>query len=334
MNSFDRTQGFITDHCCLQQGFLPPPAEKTSLYLSGLRCSVQTIGLSGAGYLALPATVAPGSQRTLDDISIFHLPDSDIMLVNRPNTPHQLQTDTLKCAATQSSRSDEPVPVCTSPACQAGKYAWAHQASRANIQVAPFAVEGIKAKVKGTPDAELRKSLQKFQATDKSQKSEASYLEPDRRKRVTYSPEMRKLNRAKSQAKYFATTKGKLARSVACAKRRAYLTASKRGFSKEEAKEKSERAAKKRRVQFLKDLLTNTIDKLASLEDNCPLLVKLGSFCDKRAAGSGQRSTTGQGLRQPESVPFDPVAGDRRSSSARARTENHAASCPDGYCSA
>ncbi len=265
MNSFDPTRGFIADYSCLEggQGLLPPPTGKSSLYLGGSGCSVEMIDLSSAGYLRLAATNAPGSVRTLNNISISHsFPDSGIMLVKRPSTLRQLLTDTVKCAATESSRSDEPVPVYTLPAYMAGtgKYAWADQAGRANIQVESFAdVEGNKAKAEGPLYAELRESPQNYQTADKGEKSKASYLKSDRGKRVRYSPEKRRLNRAKTQAKYCASIKGKLARCVASAKHKAFLTALRRGLSKEAARETSERVANERRVQFLKDLLTSTI---------------------------------------------------------------------------
>ena len=277
MNSFDLAQDFIPDYSCLQgwQELLSPPTEKSRSYLSGSGYSVGTIDLADAGSLGLAETsqVASGSSRTLDDISISHSPpDSEIMLVKRPNnnTQHQLLTETVEFAVTESSRSDEPVPlapdeVCMSPACKAGmgKYTWADQANRASIRVGSFAaVEGNKAKVKGTPYAELRKSHQKYQATDKARKKEASYRISDRRKRARAkyaSSEKGKLSAAKSLARYSATIQGKLARSVANAKYNAYRAALSEGLSEELAREKSELAAKKRRAQCSKDWLASPI---------------------------------------------------------------------------
>lgn len=273
MNSFDLTRDFIADYSCLQgwQELLSPPTENSSLYLS--RYSVEKIDLADARYLGLAAIDTPGSVRTLDDISISHSsPDSEIMLVERPNnnTQPQLLTDTVKLAATASSRSDQPVPpapgeVCRLPACKAstGKYAWADQADRANIQVGSFAaVEGNKAKVNGTSHAELRNSPQKYQTTDKGPERKARCLESDggNRVRAKYASSAKsKPSKAESQARYRTTIKGKLARSVASAKYNTFITALKNGFSNELAREKGEWAAKKRRAQLTKDWLTGPI---------------------------------------------------------------------------
>lgn len=272
MNSFGLARDFIADYSCLQgwQELLSPPIENSSLYLSGAIYSVQTVDLADARYLGLAATDALGSVRTLDDISISHSsPDSEIMLVKQPNnnTQHQLLTDTAKFAATESSRSDQPVPgeVCRLPACKAstGKYAWADQADRANIQVGSFAaVEGNKAKVNGTPYAELRNSPQKYQTTDKGLERKARCLESDggNRVRAKYAPSAKsKPGKAKSQARYRATIKGKLTRSVASAKYNAYLMALRKGLSEELAREKSEWAAKKRRAKLTRDWFTSPI---------------------------------------------------------------------------
>ena len=267
MNSFDLVQDFLTTYSYLAgwRELLPPPTEKSWSYLSGSRYSVETIDLAGAGYLELVATSqdTPGSVRTLDDISISHSsPDSELKLVKRPsnNTQHQLLTDTVKFAATESSRSDEPVSlppdvVCTPPVCKAsmGKYAWADQTNRANNQVESFTgAEGNKAKVKDTPYAELRKSQQKHQATDRARKREASYRKSGRRQRIRAkyaSPRKGKLNAAKCMARYATTIQGKLARSVANAKYNAYRAALSKGLSEEVAREKSKLAAKKMRAK-------------------------------------------------------------------------------------
>lgn len=268
MNRSCLTQSFIYSRLQEEQGLLSPATEKSS-YLGRSRCSVKTIDLSDARYLGLVATDALGSVRTMDDISIFHSPpDSEIMLVKRPNNnrQHQLLTDTVKCATTESSRSNAPVSdeVCTSPACEAGtgQYAWADQANRANIQGESFAaVESNKAKVRGTPYAELRKSPEKYQTTDNGQKSKVSYHKPGRKVkgRTKLSPQKRKLNKARRQAKYYASVKGRLAQCIASAKHNAFKTALRRGLSEEAAREKSEMFAKEKRAQLTKELPTSSI---------------------------------------------------------------------------
>lgn len=275
MNSFDLTRDFIADYSCIQgwQELLSPLTGNSSLYLSGSRYSVETIDLANAGYSGLAVTDELGSVRKLDDISISHSPpDSEIMLVKPPNnnTQHQLLTDTVKFAATESSRSNQPVPqapdeVCTSPADKAngGKQARVDQVDRANIQVRSFAaVEGNKAKVKGIPYAELRNSPQKCQTTDKDLETKARCLKSDggMRVRAKYASSAKsKAIKAKCQARYRATIKGKLARSVANVKYNAVQSALRRGLSEELAREEGEWAAKKRRAQLTKDWLTSPI---------------------------------------------------------------------------
>ena len=339
MNCSCLAQSFTYSPLQEERGLLSPATEKSPSYLGRSRCSVKTINLSDARYLGLEAIEAPGFQRTLDDIPIFHSPpDSEIMLVKRPNnsTVRQLLTNTVRCATTESSRFDKPVSgkVCTSPAYTAGtgQYAWADQANRGNIQGESFAaVKGNRAEVNGTPYAELRKSPEKYQTTDNGQKSKVSYRIPGSNKRVRtkLSPRERRLSRAKAQAKYYRTVKGRLAQCIASAKHVVFKKALREGLSEEAAREKSEVFAKEKRAQLTKKLLTRY--------DRYPLPAarypeKTGQLL--REAGSGQRSTTGQGFRQPGSAPFDPVAGHTRSSSAHARRENPAASCHGGCCSA
>ena len=190
MNSFDLVQDFLTTYSYLAgwRELLPPPTEKSWSYLSGSRYSVETIDLAGAGYLELVATSqdTPGSVRTLDDISISHSsPDSELKLVKRPsnNTQHQLLTDTVKFAATESSRSDEPVSlppdvVCTPPVCKVsmGKYAWADQTNRANSPLR--AQKAIRPRLK-TPHT---------QNSGKANKNTRQPTEPGREKPVTANP--------------------------------------------------------------------------------------------------------------------------------------------------
>ena len=253
------------------------------------------LNLSDAGNLGLEATEAPGFQRTLDDIPIFHSPpDSEIMLVKRPNnsTVRQLLTNTVRCATTESSRFDQPVSgkVCTSPAYTAGtgQYARADQANRGNIQGESFAaVKGNKAEVNGTPYAELRKSPEKYQTTDNGQKSKVSYRIPGSNKRVRtkLSPRERRLSRAKAQAKYYRTVKGRLAQCIASAKHVVFKTALREGLSEEAAREKSEEFAKEKRAQLTKKLLTR-YDRYPLPATRCPLPGKNWAAF----AGSGKRA--------------------------------------------
>ena len=130
-------------------------------------------------------------------------------------TQHQVLTESVKYAVTESSSSGEPA--------QASQ---AHKTNRARAQARYLASD------KG------KRALARYAASDKGKRALARYAASDKGK----------ITKAKRQAKYEATAKGKWHRLIASTKFRAYRSAISKGLSEKLAREIGELAAKRQKM--------------------------------------------------------------------------------------
>ena len=208
-NTMDSFNQDLFTHCV---GSKQKPEKNPLLLLA----EASTSGRSGSGY-SVQIFNSPNSgyfhQQTnhdargcpLNSFSIAPLPATESELLVGPlnkETQHQVLTESVKYAVTESSSSGEPA--------QASQ---AHKTNRARAQA-------------------------RYLASDKGKRALARYAASDKGK----------ITKAKRQAKYEATAKGKWHRLIASTKFRAYRSAISKGLSEKLAREIGELAAKRQKM--------------------------------------------------------------------------------------
>ena len=216
MDSFNRdlSTHFVGSEQKQEKNPLLLLAEASISQRGGSGCSVQILNSPNSGYFHRQ-TNQDARGCPLNSFSITPLPLSESELSVGPlnkDTQHHGLTESVKYAVAESSSCSEPVHP-----------AQAHKTSRAAAQARYFASD------KG------KRALARYAASDKGKRALARYAASDKGK----------ITKARRQAKYEATEKGKWHRSIANTKSHAYRLALSKGLSEELAREKGEQAAKK-----------------------------------------------------------------------------------------
>ena len=264
MNNFHSAPDSIPDPSFFQrlEDILSPPTEAASPHLSKFGYSVQPLNSTESGYLWRPETSQDRHNCTLDNLSLSHLSSIQHSLLLSELSSQEYSGGVVpECFTSTDSQQAKPSLSCVATAEPLAEYT----RQQIQIETVNFKTESL---VSGAPTSLLSEEVGVSETGNSNQtesdkrkmqraRSKARYAATtagrasEARCRAKYAASAKgKLTHAKKSARYFASQKGKISRAISNTKSNAYHSALRRGFDEREARKKGELAANSKRAEL------------------------------------------------------------------------------------
>ena len=264
MNNFYSGPDSIPDPSFFQrlEDILSPPTEAASPHLSKFGYFVQPLNSTGSGYLWRPETSQDRHNYTLDNLSLSHLSSIQHSLLFSELSSQEYSGGVVpECFTSTDSQQAKPSLSCVATAEPLAEY------TRQQILTETVKFKATESFVSGAPTSLLSEEVGISETGNSNQtesdkrkmqraRSKARYTAAtagrasEARCRAKYASAKGKLTHAQKSARYFASQKGKISRAISNAKSNAYRSALRRGFDEREAREKGELAANSKRAEL------------------------------------------------------------------------------------